>query len=418
MTNAMSRRTVMRSLAGAGVGALVLGLTACDPTGASDPDGTGALPPSGQPTTPPTDTPTAAPTAAPGTPSATAAPTGTGTPGTTGARRFGAEWENHLRTVMSWPSSENIWGEQLAEVRRDVAGLAQAIAAREPVVLMARPDQKDAAQKACGAAVEVVPVTVDDLWARDTVPVFVEEGGKVKGVDFNFNGWGRKQQHANDAKVARTVLAKYGVERIETRLVAEGGSFETDGEGTLLVTESSVVNANRNPGMSRDQVEAELKKALGVTKVVWLAGVKGKDITDAHVDCLVRFVAPGVVVLDKAFPGTPPDVWSRSADQARSVLGNATDARGRKLQVVELQQPDPDRITGRGDAFVSSYMNFYIGTKGVYLPRFGDQKADEHAQQVMKKYFPTREIVPVKIDGIAGGGGGIHCATHDIPAIG
>ncbi|MEK2494994.1 agmatine deiminase family protein [Kitasatospora purpeofusca] len=416
MTNAMSRRTVMRSLAGVGAGALVLGLTACDPTGASDPDGTGALPPSGQPTTPPTDTPAAAP----GTPSATAtaAPTGTGTPGTTGARRFGAEWENHLRTVMSWPSSENVWGEQLAEVRRDVAGLAQAIAAREPVVLMARPDQKDAAQKACGAAVEVVPVTVDDLWARDTVPVFVEEGGKVKGVDFNFNGWGRKQQHANDAKVARTVLAKYGVERIETRLVAEGGSFETDGEGTLLVTESSVVNANRNPGMTRDQVEAELKKALGVTKVVWLAGVKGKDITDAHVDCLVRFVAPGVVVLDKAFPGTPPDVWSRSADQARSVLGSATDARGRKLQVIELQQPDPDRITGRGDAFVSSYMNFYIGTKGVYLPKFGDQKADEHAQQVMKKYFPTREIVPVKIDGIAGGGGGIHCATHDIPAIG
>ncbi|MDY0815971.1 agmatine deiminase family protein [Kitasatospora purpeofusca] len=416
MTNAMSRRTVVRSLAGAGVGALVLGLTACDPTGASDPDGTGALPPSGSPTAPPTETPTAeTPTAAPGTPTATAAPTSAGTPG---ARRFGAEWEKHLRTVMSWPSSENIWGEQLAEVRRDVAGLARAIAAREPVVLMARPDQKDAAQQACGAAVEVVPVTVDDLWARDTVPVFVEEGGRVKGVDFNFNGWGRKQQHANDAKVARTVLAKYGVERIETRLVAEGGSFETDGEGTLLITESSVVNDNRNPGMSRDQVEAELKKALGVTKVVWLAGVKGKDITDAHVDCLVRFAAPGVVLLDRAFPGTPPDVWSRSADQARSVLRNATDARGRKLEVVELQQPDPDRITGRGDAFVSSYLNFYLGNKGVYLPAFGDRKADEHAQQVMKKYFPTREIVPVKIDGIAGGGGGIHCATHDIPAIG
>ncbi|MFJ4095970.1 agmatine deiminase family protein [Kitasatospora sp. NPDC089913] len=416
MTNTMSRRTVMRSLAGAGAGALVLGLTACDPTGASDPDGTGALPPSGQPGSPtgtPAETPTTAPTTAPGTPAATATPTGA-----SGARRFGAEWDSHLRTVMSWPASENIWGEQLPEVRKDIAALAQAIAAREPVVLMARPDQKDAAQKACGPAVEVLPVTVDDLWARDTVPVFVEEGGKVKGVDFNFNGWGRKQQHGNDAKVARTVLAKYGVDRIETRLVAEGGSFETDGEGTLLVTESSVVNDNRNPGMSRDQVEAELKKALGVTKVIWLAGVKGKDITDAHVDCLVRFVAPGVVVLDKAFPGSPPDVWSRSADQARSVLRNATDARGRKLEVVELQQPDPERITGRGDAFVSSYMNFYIGTKGVYLPKFGDQKADEHAQQVLKKYFPTREIVAVKIDGIAGGGGGIHCATHDIPAHG
>ncbi|MER7673880.1 agmatine deiminase family protein [Kitasatospora sp. NPDC096128] len=390
MTNAMSRRSMIRSIAGAGagVGVLTLGLTACDP---DDPDGLGgtdgAVPPSQQ-------------------------------PGAPGARRFGAEWEKHQRTVMSWPASETVWGEQLPEVRRDIAGLAQAIAAREPVVLMARPEQKDAAQKACGSAVEVVPVAVDDLWARDTLPVFVEEGGKVKGVDFNFNGWGNKQQHTNDSRIARAVLAKFGVERVETPLVAEGGSFETDGRGTLMVTESSVVNENRNPGMNRDQVEAELKKALGVTKVIWLAGVKGKDITDAHVDCLARFVAPGIVLLDQSFPGGPADVWSRAADQARGVLKSATDATGGKLQVIELQQPDPDRITGRGDAFVSSYMNFYVGSKGVYLPRFGDARADERAQQVLKQYFPGREIVPVKIDAIAAGGGGIHCATHDIPAVG
>ncbi|MFE4516571.1 agmatine deiminase family protein [Kitasatospora sp. NPDC056783] len=395
MSNALSRRSLMRSLAGvgAGVGALTLGLTACDPNDIGNPDA--AVPPP-QPG---------------GTPG--------GSPGATaGGRRFGAEWEKHLRTVMSWPASESVWGDQLADVRRDVAGLAQAIAAREPVVLMARPEQQDAARRACGSAVEVVPVAVDDLWARDTLPVFVEEGGKVKGVDFNFNGWGGKQRHGNDAKVARTALARFGVERIETRLVAEGGSFESDGQGTLLLTESSVVNDNRNPGMSRDQVEAELKRVLGVTKVIWLAGVKGKDITDAHVDCLARFAAPGVVLLDQAFPGTPPDVWSRSADQARAVLAEATDARGGKLKVVELQQPDPDLITGRGDAFVSSYMNFYVGDKGVYLPKFGDARADDRAQQVLKQYFPGREVVPVKIDAIAGGGGGIHCATHDVPALG
>ncbi|MEU9075197.1 agmatine deiminase family protein [Kitasatospora sp. NPDC048538] len=384
MPTDLSRRTLVRSLAGAGV--LAFGLTACNDLDGLDPE-------------------------------ATALPTQSGGTGS-GPRRFGAEWDKHLRTVMSWPASETVWGDQLPDVRRDVAGLAQAISAREPVVMMARPEQKDAAQKTCGSAVEVVPIAVDDLWARDTLPVFVEEGGKVKGVDFNFNGWGGKQQRGNDAKVARAVLAKYGVERVETKLVAEGGSFETDGLGTLMVTESSVVNDNRNPGMSRDQVEAELKRVLGVTKVIWLAGVKGKDITDAHVDCLTRFAAPGVVLLDQAFPGTPADVWSRSADQARSVFKTATDARGRKLEVVELQQPDPDKITGRGDAFVSSYMNFYIGDKGVYLPKFGDARADDRAQQILKQYFPTREIVPVKIDAIAAGGGGIHCATHDIPSLG
>ncbi|MFD8146413.1 agmatine/peptidylarginine deiminase [Streptomyces sp. NPDC059708] len=379
-TPAPSRRAVLRSLAGAS--ALALGLTACSALDDGAEEG-------------------------PDTPG----------PGGGNGRRLGAEWEKHTRTFMAWPASENVWGEQLGDVRGDIAGLAAAIGAREPVVLMARPEQADAAQQACGADVEVIPLAVDDLWARDTAPVFVEEGGKVKGVDFNFSGWGNKQEHGNDGKVARALLAKYGIDRIETPLVAEGGSFETDGLGTLVLTESSVVNSNRNPGMSRDRVEAELKKAFGVTKVIWLAGVKGKDITDAHVDCLMRFVAPGVVLLDKAFPGTPADVWSRSADQAKSVLKDATDARGKKIQVIELSQPDPDRITGRGDAFVSSYMNFYIGAKGVYLPRFGDDRADDRAQQVMKEHFPDREIVPVKIDAIASGGGGIHCATHDQPAV-
>ncbi|MFJ8430668.1 agmatine deiminase family protein [Kitasatospora sp. NPDC094019] len=388
----LARRTVLRSLAGAGLLALAAsGCAAVDDL--VDP---------AEPSSPATDGP------AGGTPG--------GTPGR--GRRLGAEWEKHERTVMSWPASEDVWGEQLAAVRKDIAEVARAVGEREPVVLLVRPGQESSARNACGSDVELLTVPVDDLWARDTVPVFVEEGGKVKGVDLNFNGWGRKQQHANDAKVARAVLAKYGIERIETRLVAEGGSFESDGRGTLLITESSVVNDNRNPGMSRDQVEAELKQLLGVTKVIWLAGVKGKDITDAHVDCLVRFAAPGVVLLDRAFPGTPPDVWSRSADQARSVLDGATDATGARLKVVELQQPDPDKITGRGDAFVSSYMNFYLGNKGVYLPLFGDPRADDHAHDVFREHFPGRELVPLQIDTIAGGGGGIHCATHDIPSVG
>ncbi|MFJ5234107.1 agmatine/peptidylarginine deiminase [Kitasatospora sp. NPDC088391] len=389
--SALPRRTLLRALAGTGL--LALGLTACtdlDPVPGAD-AGTGTGGAGGSP-----------PTAPPG---------GTG-------RRFGAEWEKHSRTFMAWPGSENVWGDQLGDVRKDIAGLAAAIGAHEAVTLLARPEHADAARRACGSGVEVVPLEVDDLWARDTLPVFVEEGGKVKGVDFNFNGWGGKQQHGRDGRVARTLLEQHGIERIETPLVAEGGSFETDGLGTLVLTESSVVNANRNPGMSRDRVEQELKAALGVSKVIWLAGVKGQDITDAHVDCLMRFVAPGTVLLDRAFPGSPADVWSRSADQARSVLEQATDARGKPIEVIDLPQPDPDRITGRGDAFVSSYMNFYLGGKGVYLPKFGDDRADDRARQVLKDHFPDREIVQVRIDAIAGGGGGIHCATHDLPALG
>lgn len=328
---------------------------------------------------------------------------------------MGAEWESHARTFMSWPALESVWEADLPYVREDIARVARAIAEYEYVVMMARPHQQAAAQKACGRDVEVIPLAVDDLWARDIVPVFVERDGDVVGIDFNFNGWGNKQQHTNDARVGRSLLSKYGIPREKAPLVAEGGALETDGEGTLLITESSIVNNNRNRGKSRDQVEAELKRTLGIKKVIWLAGVRGEDITDAHVDSLVRFTEPGVVLLDRAFPGTPADSWSRAADQAKAVLGKATDARGRPFEIIDLPQPDLDHITGEGDDFVSTYTNFYVANGSVFMPEFGDRKADNRARSILQEHFPKRDIVPVRIDTIASGGGGIHCSTHDEP---
>ncbi|MFJ6845127.1 agmatine deiminase family protein [Streptomyces griseoluteus] len=374
-----SRRTALRALAG--IGAVALGASACGPGHdtagvASAPDGEDTV---------------------------------------TNGPRMGAEWESHARTFMSWPALDSVWAEDLPHVREDIARVARAIAEYEYVVMMARPDQQKAAQRACGRDVEVIPLEVDDLWARDTVPVFVEDDGKVTGVDFNFSGWGGKQVHTNDARVGATLLAKYGIPRRGAPLVAEGGSFETDGEGTLLVTESSIVNANRNPGKSRDQIEAELKRTLGVKKVIWLAGVRGQDITDAHVDSLVRFTAPGVVLLDTAHPDTPPDSWSRSSDQARAVLSRATDANGRPLEIIDLPQPDLYEITGEGDDFVSTYANFYVADDSVFMPQFGDRKADRRARSILREHFPKRDVVPVRIDTIASGGGGIHCSTHDEP---
>lgn len=329
-------------------------------------------------------------------------------------RRLGAEWEPHELTVMSWPTAA-IWGEDLPFVRDDIARLASTIAAYEPVVLLASPgDEEDAASEA-GPDVEVLTVPVDDLWARDTVPVFVEGAGGLEGVDFNFNGWGGKQQHGDDAGVGRAVLAEFEIPRVVASLVAEGGSSETDGQGTLLVTESSIVNDNRNPGLSRDEVERRLMALLGMRKVIWFDGVYDHDITDAHIDSLVRFVAPGVVVLDVPGPGAPDDVWSRSSAQARSVLASATDASGDPFEVVELPQPDFSKIRGGGDEFLASYVNFFIGNGAVFVPEFGDRAADLRAQGILAERFPDREVVPVAIDAIASGGGGIHCATHDLP---
>lgn len=176
-----TRRTVLRTLAG--IGAIVATSSACAP---SD-DG--------------------------GESDATAAPSPSTAAG--GERRLGAEWESHTRTFMAWPALSSVWKEDLRYVREDIARIARAVGQYEAVVMMARPDQVDAAQRACGSQVEVIPLAVDDLWARDTVPVFIEEGTKVVGVDFNFSGWGNKQEHKNDAQVGRTLLQKYGIPRVQ-----------------------------------------------------------------------------------------------------------------------------------------------------------------------------------------------------------
>ncbi|WP_274561678.1 agmatine deiminase family protein [Streptomyces spiramyceticus] len=337
-------------------------------------------------------------------------------------RRMPAETQRHERTYMAWPPLDSVWKEWAEDVQGDIARIARSIADFEPVVLLAAPEEAKAARRACGSGVEVIPVPVDDLWMRDTGPTFVATGPKGKGqllhgIDFHFNGWGGKQEHGRDAKVARTVLTREGVPRIDAPLIAEGGSLEVDGHGTLLVTESSLVNGNRNPGRSRDEIEAVLKDLLGVTTVIWLKGVRGKDITDYHVDALARFAEDGAVLLSRPPEGAGPDVWTRAYDQARGVLETATDARGQQLELVDLPEPDPSELGRRGPDFLGSYANFYAVNDAVIIPRFGDRKADRNAASIIGELHPGREVVQVRIDTVAEGGGGIHCATQQQPEL-
>ncbi|MEV4505789.1 agmatine deiminase family protein [Streptomyces klenkii] len=327
-----------------------------------------------------------------------------------------AESQPHLRTFMGWPPAGPVWGRYTGAVRRDVAAVARVIAEYEPVVLLAGPEDAAAARKACGGGVEVVEVPVDDLWLRDSGPVFVTGPDGPAGIDFGFNGWGGKQAHPRDALVARRVLEAFGVPRVAAPLVAEGGSLETDGEGTLLVTESSLVNDGRNPGRTRDEIERALADLLGVSKVIWLEGVRGEDVTDCHVDALARFAAPGTVLLSSPPPGAKPDVWTRVYEQARATLEAATDARGRPLEIVELPEPDPAALGRRGEDFLGCYANYYVANGAVIVPRFGDRRADERAASLLAGLHPGRAVRTVEIHDLAEGGGGIHCATQQQPA--
>ena len=325
------------------------------------------------------------------------------------------EGEPHAATWMAFVPSTRIWGKQLLPVvRENLARIAKAIAAYEPVKMLVREDEYDLAQRLCGPSIELVVQPIDDLWMRDTGPVFVkDQSGQLGGAGFNFNGCGDKQSHSRDAKVAAFVAGQASARFLETDLVLEGGGIEVDGEGTAIITESCVLNPNRNPDLTKAACEKELFRLLGLEKIVWLPGIAGKDITDGHTDFYARFAGPGVVV---AGLDTDPASFDHAVTKRHlEILGQATDSKGRRLRVVTLPGPTSVREDYENREFAAGYINFYACNGAVIAPEFGDKDADRTTHDTLSDLFPKREIIQLNIDGIAAGGGGIHCTTQQQP---
>jgi agmatine deiminase len=326
------------------------------------------------------------------------------------------EAEPHARTWMAFGAKEGVWGKKLLpHVQSNLATIALSIAQFEPVSMLVRPADLAVAKFLMGQQVKLIACPLDDLWIRDSGPVFVKSPSGVKaGVDFNFNGWGEKQSHNYDAEVAAFVASQAKVKRIESELVLEGGGVEVDGAGTAIITESCVLNDNRNPGVSKAECERELKARLGLDKIIWLPGIKGKDITDGHTDFYARFCKPGVVVA--AFDPDPQSFDHAVTERHLKILRAAKDAQGRSLEVVVLEAPSKIRPRFENKDFAAGYINFYVCNGAVIAPEFGDAKADTAAKDKLQQLFPKRKIVQINIDAIAAGGGGIHCTTQQEPA--
>lgn len=327
------------------------------------------------------------------------------------------EADPHTATWMAFGASGEVWGDRLLRgARENLTLIARTIAAFEPVHMLVREDEMELAYDLCGKQVDLLSCGIDDLWMRDTGPVFVkDQSGQLAGVDFNFNGWGEKQDHAQDALVASYVTRQTKTPRLTTFLKLEGGGIEVDGEGTAIITESCVLNPNRNPGISKAQCEQELRRLLGVQKIIWLPGIAGRDITDGHTDFYARFAAPGVVVA-----GFDPDPQSEEHGVTLShlkLLRSAVDAKGRRLRVLRLDAPSSVRPQFESKEFAAGYINFYVCNGAVIMPQFGDLKADRNARDTLRDLFPKRDIVALNIDAIAAGGGGIHCTTQQEPSL-
>ena len=349
--------------------------------------------------------------------------------------RMPAEWEPHTGCWMLWPERSDNWRGGAKPAQHAFAAVASAIARAEPVSICVSPAQYLVARAMLPADVRLVEMTSNDSWIRDCGPTFViNEKGELRGIDWKFNAWGGLEDGLyfpwdQDDLVGEKVIELERAARYAPDFILEGGSIDVDGEGSVIVTEQCLLNHDRNPNLSREQIEENLRDYLGCEKVIWLENGVYLDETKGHTDNFCRFVAPGHVVLTWTDDADDPQFAISSAALER--LKTATDARGRKLTVHKLHQPAPILITvdeaagvdhvegtlprSEGDRLAASYVNFYIGNGVIVMPAFGDAM-DEPAQRCLAELFPARRIVSVPGREILLGGGNVHCITQQQPA--
>ncbi|XAR63855.1 Agmatine deiminase [Bertholletia excelsa] len=361
--------------------------------------------------------------------------------------RMPAEWEPHSQCWIGWPERPDNWRDNAVHAQRVFAKVASAISKFEPVTVCASAAEWTNARSQLPQNIRVIEMSMNDSWFRDTGPTFVVRDSKsssdnlnqkVAGIDWNFNSWGGIDDGCYtdwslDLLVARKILAVERVPRFPHSMILEGGSIHVDGEGTCLTTEECLLHKNRNPHLTKEQIEGELKAYLGVEKIIWLPrGLFGDDDTNGHIDNMCCFVKAGVVLLSWTDDESDPQ-YERSME-AFSVLSNTTDAKGRKLEIIKLHVPGPLYMTDEeaagviqddvakarvaGTRLAASYVNFYIANGGIITPQFGDQKWDNEAIRVLSLAFPNHEVVGIEgAREIVLGGGNIHCITQQQPTF-
>lgn len=325
-----------------------------------------------------------------------------------------AEWQPHDRCWMAWPCRKALWGEELGAAHEAYAGVAKAIAEFEPVTMVARSELAADVSLRCGNGVSVLTMDQDDSWMRDVGPTFLlGVDGRLAGVDWRYDGYGgRTPDTEHDAAIAEAICHRLDIPRFQAPIVAEGGGLHVDGEGTCLACAESLLDPRRNPGLGREVAERILRDYLGVDTIIWLEQGLTDDDTGGHVDNLACFAAPGVVLALAPGHDEDPNTPILAANLER--LREATDARGRSLEVIEVKAPAPRHLEdGRQQSL--SYLNFYLANDAVIMPRF-DDPADDSAWRRVSRAFPSRTMVDIDASTLVLGGGGIHCITQQQPS--
>lgn len=334
-----------------------------------------------------------------------------------------AEWSRHRATWLSWPHNRETWPTQLERVREVWVRMIQLLSPQERVCLLVNdePTRQDVIRRLTNARAALDNVTIFqiptvDVWMRDYGPTFVIRDSQESALAFNdciFNGWGGKyESYEEDEQIAKEIASLLRVPVFNHPVVLEGGSIEVNGLGTCLTTEQCLLNKNRNPHMSRREIEEFLKDSLGVDQVIWLGqGIVGDD-TDGHIDDIARFVNPATIVciVEENSKDTNYSLLQQNLERLQA----ARDQNGNKLSIVPLPCPGP--VYYEGARLPASYANFYIANGVVLVPLF-DDPCDVKALGILHELFPDRKVVGLPCTAVVAGLGAIHCVTQQEPAV-
>jgi agmatine deiminase len=332
--------------------------------------------------------------------------------------RMPAEWEEHECCWMQWPTESfpsnatPSWSHfDLEKARIAWANVANAINKFEQLKMIVHPNDYQGALKLLNQNVEILKTPIDDAWCRDTGAIFLlNDKNQLAGVDSDFNCWGYKENFEQDDKVAKFMINESNATYFKNNMVLEGGSIHVNGNGTLITTEQCLLHENRNPNLSKNDIENNLKEYFGVTKIIWLK--HGTDEgTNGHIDNVACFSDQNTVLAMTC--SDKDDTYYELLSENLDILKSSVDQDNNPLKIVEVEMSKKRFIPG--DDEPSSYINFYIANSAIILPFFGDDVADQNAMKIMKAQFPNRQIECLDGHDILMGGGNIHCITQQQP---
>ena len=329
-----------------------------------------------------------------------------------------AEWYQHECCWMQWPTeffpinATSSWSHfDLDKGRLAWANVANAISRFEKLKMIVHPNDYKSALNLLDNNIEILQTPIDDAWCRDTGAIFLlNEKNQLGGVDSDFNCWGYKENFEQDDKVAKFMINEANAKYFKNDMVLEGGSIHVNGQGTLITTEQCLLHKNRNPHLSKDDIENNLKNFFGVTKIIWLK--HGTDEgTNGHIDNVACFSDEGTILAMTC--SDKQDTYYDLLSENLEILKTSVDQDNKPLNIVEIEMSKKRLIPD--DDEPSSYINFYIANDAVIFPIFGDDVADQNAMKIIKSQFPNRQIVCLDGHDILMGGGNIHCITQQQP---